>query len=414
MSDSAAKARRRPAGRTGHPGKRPAGAAPRARRLRVTYILEATEGGKRRHLLDLLRHIDRSRFEPSLLFSARRDPAFRDDVQDLQQAAVRCIDVPMVRAVRPWADLRAWRGLVRHLRKLQPDLVHTHSSKAGMIGRAAARRGGVAAVVHTPHGFPFTMDVSPARRALYRVLERRAAGWSNAIVCVSREEARLARTCGIAAGDALRLIPNGVDPAGPGIDPARRDTLRRELGAGPRCCLVGAVGRLSRQKGFDVLLRAVHRLQADRADLRCVVIGDGEDRPALEALQRELGLRRHVQFLGQRSDAQALTAACDILAAPSRWEGLPYAVLDAMACGVPVAAGRVGGIVDAVADGETGLLVARDDPSGLADALARLAGDRELRKRLGQAAARRIRDAFPLERMVQQIEALYEELAGPG
>jgi glycosyltransferase involved in cell wall biosynthesis len=376
-------------------------------RIRVLQILEATTGGTRRHLVDLARHLDPTRFELHLAVSTRRDPDFLDDLRLLRERGLEATVVPMLRAIRPWHDLPAFLRLRRLIAALRPDIVHTHSSKAGFLGRLAARQVGTPAVVHTPHVFPFQMAVSPALQALYRVLERRAARWADRIACVCEQERREALRLRIAAPDRLVVIPNGVEAPIEPPTPADRLTQRRALGLAPDGLVVGMVARFTRQKGHADLLAALPAVFRREPGARVVLVGDGELRAALERDIAARGFRGQVTIVGAREDAARCYPAFDVTALPSLWEGMPYALLDAMAHGSAIVATTVGGVPEAIKDGQSGLLVPPSAPDRLADALTALLADPALRARLGEAARRTVQKQFRLPEMIRMTAELY-------
>lgn len=387
----------------GSPDKVPA-------KISVAHILEATTGGTRRHLVDLVTHLNPDRFSISVICSALRDPSFLHDIDLMRKRGIDVFDIPMVRDIRPHRDLLSMLRIRRRLAEINPMIVHTHSSKAGFLGRLAARWLGIHAIVHTPHGFSFQMDVAHSRQALYRRLEKTAARWADRIICVSCPERDAAEKQGIAGAEKLVLIPNGVD-----ADMVDRETLSREdiasqFGISAGRPIVGAIGRLTRQKGYADLIRAAETVVDRIPDVCFLIVGDGRLRPRLQSLAEGLGLGDSVVFAGARDDPQSCYRLFDVFAAPSLWEGLPYTVLDAMTYGVPVVGARVGGIPDVVVHGENGLLVSPHDVPALASAILELLQYPAQRARLGTNATRTILASYTRERMVGDTEALYESL----
>ena len=183
--------------------------------IRVTQILEATTGGTGRHLLDLIDGLDSDRIALESVVSLRRDPLFRAQIEQRRARGAIIHEVPMQRAIRPWSDMRALVTLTRLLRRSRPGIVHTHSSKAGFLGRLAARRAGIPAVVHTPHGFAFDAGVSKRLRRRYLRLEKRAMAWTDQLVCVCQAEQRAAARVGLAGEEQTTVVPNGIRPTTP-------------------------------------------------------------------------------------------------------------------------------------------------------------------------------------------------------
>jgi glycosyltransferase involved in cell wall biosynthesis len=298
---------------------------------------------------------------------------------------------------RPLDPGCAWR-LVRTLRELGTDVVHSHEFTMAVYGTAAAGWLRLPHVI-TMHGNEAVLDAWRRRVAL-----RWAARHSRALVAVS---AHTRDTMGQGlhlAADAIRVIPNGV-PLGTG----ERVATRRKLGVDDDEVLILTVGNLRPRKGHVVLLDALGRVQREGCTVpwQLAIAGDGRERENLARQAAALGLAERVQLLGHRDDVPDLQAAADVYAMPSFWEGLPLAVLEAMVAGNAIAASRVGGIPEAIRDGETGLLVRAFDAEALADALRRLLEDPALRRRLGENAARTAAAEYAVGRMADRYERLY-------
>jgi len=367
-------------------------------RVKVLEVLEANVGGARKHVVQLLRGLDRERFELHLACSLERDPGGEPLVEELRGEGIRVTTLRMLRRPSPLADLAALRQLTALLRSHAYHIVHTHASKAGFLGRLAARRAGVPAVLHTPHTFPFER-VDTRLAPLYRWLERLAARWATRIVLVA---------------DSQR--PTALD--------ARLCTDDR---------LVAFVGRITPQKDVQTFLSAIQAVAAAVPGLRAFVVGGADNVRYLESLRPRVGeaARRlltggeaaaepvawspslPLRVLGHRADAAELVAAFDAVVLPSRYEGLPYSLLEAMACAVPPVASRVTGNRDAIEHERSGLLVGAGDVAGFARALSRLLADGELRARLAVAARERVAARFTLDRFLRQMTHLYLAVAAP-
>ena len=375
--------------------------------IKVVEILEATTGGTRRHLFDLVMNLDPERFAVSILCSARRDPAFQADLLLFRERGIPATVVPMVRDLRPWADLSAWRQIRRHLLERRPDIVHTHSSKAGFVGRLAARSARIPCVVHTPHHFAFDMEIGGLRRAFYLQLERWAARFTNRFICVCPAERASALRRRLAAADKFTVIENGIRPAAAAPDAVAAERWRHEIGLPPGAPLIGAVGRLTRQKGHEDLLQAMPAVLRRFPAARLLLVGDGELRTALARQAAALEVSRNVIFAGQREDVLPLYPLLEVLAMPSLWEALPYALLEGMAAGRAIVASAVGGMADVLRQGESGLLVPPHAPAALAEAICALLADAELRSRLGVNAKRVVAQHCRLDEMVARTAAVY-------
>jgi glycosyltransferase involved in cell wall biosynthesis len=314
------------------------------------------------------------------------------------------------RDLSPPADAAAIRALRRIVRAERPDVLHTHTAKAGAAGRGAALLAGSArprAIVHTYHGHVLSGYFSERRTAFFRAIERNLARRTSALVAVSEQVRDDLVGMGIAPAERFAVIPYGFDLSGR-VDPdgSLRAEARGELGA-EGAFVVGFVGRLTAIKKPLDLVRTLRALADRDVDALLCVVGDGPERSPAEALARELGLGGRCRFLGYRKDLAGLYAAFDALLLTSANEGTPVAAIEALAAARPVVATRVGGVPTVVDDGETGFLAPPGDAGTLADRLAELARDPALRERMGRLGAERMHERFSTERMVDEIEALY-------
>ena len=313
------------------------------------------------------------------------------------------------REVRPWQDLRAFVGLYRLMREFRPEVVHTHTAKAGLMGRLAARAAGVPVVVHTFHGHVLRGYFGPVVTAFYRVLERRLAALSDVLVAVSEAVKQDLVSLGVADEAKIRVIPLGLDLE-PLAGALPRGSLRAEAGFDAAAPLVGVVGRLAPIKDVDTFLHAALRVRERAPGARFSLVGDGEERGRLEAAAARLGLGRDVFFHGWRRDMAPVYGDLDVVVNSSRNEGTPVALIEALAAARPVVATRVGGTPDLLADGARGVLVPPGDPEALADAIVE-----SLARREGALARARAGQAYVLahhssRRLIDDIDALYREL----
>lgn len=340
-------------------------------------------------------------------------------------AGVRLLRVPdLVREVAPLRDLRALGALRRIIRQERPHLVHTHTSKAGLLGRIAARRERVPAVIHTPHGHVFHGYESGLKSRLFALAERWAAPKADRLVALTPRERDEHLALGVGRPDQWVVIHSGIDftPFEAARAPGTREQVRAELGLPEEAPVVGSVGRLVAIKGHCYLVEAFARVRAAAPAARLVLVGDGDLRGDLEARARSLGLPvaagpgedapGAVHFLGQRADVGRVMAAFDVFALPSLNEGMGRVLAEAMAMELPCVATRVSGIPDVVANGETGLLVPAADPAALADALAALLGNPPRARALGAAGRRRAVPGYSLEEMIRLLEENYRALLG--
>ena len=293
------------------------------------------------------------------------------------------------------------------------DIVHTHTSKAGLLGRIAARLARVPVVIHTPHGHVFYGYYGTLITRCFVWMERFAAPLADRIIALTTADRDEHVNFGIADVDRFAVIHSGVDFARLESDRTSRTEVRRQLRLSDRVLAIATVGRLTAIKGQDVLLRAFahvcSRLSPDEGGLRLVLVGDGEERDALEELALSLGISELVVFAGWREDTGDVLRALDIFVLPSINEGMGKALVEAMHVGLPCVATRVGGVPELIAHGREGLLVEPGNSHELGAALLRLIGDAEERQRLGQKARVTAR-AYSVEDMVEKIEDLYEQV----
>ncbi len=373
--------------------------------MRVLHIMECTIGGTRRHLVDVALGQRQAGLEVDVVASTLRDPGFPPDLERLREAGVGVHVLDMVRSPAPAADLRHLRALEAHLRRLQPQIVHTHSSKAGVLGRQASLRTRIGRRVHTPHTFAFLFHAlfGRTKRMAYRAVERHFAKRTDRFVAVAPSEASTWARARIVPAERVRVVPNGIDPA-PFAEATPLD--RGSFGLDPARPMGAVVGLVYAAKGQDLALRALTEVE----DLQLLFVGPGNTEP-FEALARELGVLDRVRFVGPRDDVPRILRTVDLLALPSRWEGMPYVVLEAFAAGCPVVAHPVDGARDAVQTGHTGWLATAPEPAALAASLreALSASPAERAAVIERARARQL-ESYSVESMVQGLQRVYEEL----
>jgi glycosyltransferase involved in cell wall biosynthesis len=306
--------------------------------------------------------------------------------------------------IDPLADARSLRALRDIVRAFRPHIVHTHTAKAGALGRTAALLAGRPRplIVHTYHGHVLEGYFNRPVTAVYRVVERGLARFSDRLVGVSQATVDDLVRLRIAPPERFSVIPLGLD-----LDPFLGLDQRR--GGEDEDVVALYTGRLVPIKRVDLLLRALARARAAGARIRLVVLGDGERRPALERLAQELGIAPAVAFLGYRDDVLPYLAEADLAVLSSANEGTPVALIEAAAAGRPLVGTSVGGVPDVVAPG-AGLLADSGDEEGLAAALAELAGDSARRLEMGARAREHVRVRYGRERLLSDIDGLYGEL----
>jgi glycosyltransferase involved in cell wall biosynthesis len=328
------------------------------------------------------------------------------------ELGVPVVAVPeLQREVAPRRDLAAARRLRVLLRRERPHVLHTHAAKAGAAGRIAAVLAGGArppARVHTFHGHVLRGYFNPRQERVFVAVERALARATSVLVAPSAEVRDDLVRLGVAPVERFTVIPYGF--AFDGLDVGARVRIREELGLAHDTFAVGWIGRLTAIKRPLDLVRVLAALAGRGVDTALVLVGDGPERPAVQALARELGVAERCRLVGYRRDVSDWHAAFDALLLTSENEGTPVAALEALAAGTPVVATTVGGIPDVVVDGATGFLAQPGDVDALARALERLASSPELGEQLGRTGAARVRARFGRDRMVAETEALYRRV----
>jgi glycosyltransferase involved in cell wall biosynthesis len=332
-----------------------------------------------------------------------------------ERAAAAGFEVLTLRHMRPeLAPADAYAG-VREIRSLfevgRFDVVHTHSTKAGALGRLAARAAHVPAVVHTFHGFPFHDFQSAARRTAYINAERRLGRITDRFIGVGEAVAAEAVRRGIASPERMRVIPVSVEGRIVVKTAQAAAHGRRRLGIPDDALLIGTVGRIDSQKAPHHFIEAIANVA--RPDVHAVWIGGGPMRAEMEALVRRHGLEARVHLVGERDDVPDLLPALDVFVMTSLYEGLPCAIVEAMRCGLPVVATAVNGVPELVVPGQTGLLVPAGRPGAVGAAVCQLLDDPAARERMGEQARVAVAGRFDATGAGAALTALYDEVLDP-
>ncbi len=373
----------------------------------IAHIITESEpfGGAQRNTLLTLKGLVGDRYQLELICGPG-GPL----IQEAEAIGVRVHVVEsLLRPVQPWKDLQAFLRLWSLCRRRRYDIVHTHSTKAGLLGRLAAWCAGVPIIIHTVHGVPFLIDKS-LRSRVYLLLERLVAQVTDCVVCVGEVLRQELLAWKIAPGEKLTTIHSGLDFSS--YVPTRSPPeARRQFGVEQAWPVIGCIGRLSEAKAQAYLVQAIDLLKEKYPGIRLLLVGEGKQRPSLEKLIRQSGLFRHVFLLGERDDITDFLNALDIYAMSSQWEGVGRALSEAMYWELPIVATPVNGVKEIVIHEETGLLVAPRDSRGLSSAIDRLAADRELARRLGSNAGKKARELMDGRRMIASLEELYGRLS---
>jgi glycosyltransferase involved in cell wall biosynthesis len=318
------------------------------------------------------------------------------------------------REIAPLRDARAVTRLARLLRRERPAILHTHTAKAGAVGRVAALLAGDARppiVVHTFHGHVLRGYFGPVKTIGFRLLERLLARITTQLVAVSPEVRDDLVRLGVAPESKFAVVRLGIElDERVENDDARRRETRRVLGIPGEAFVVGWFGRMTAVKRTPDVVHAFRELVEKGIDARLLLVGDGPDRDGLERLAYEAGVMRRCLFLGYQEEVGRYYDAIDVLVLPSANEGTPVSVIEALAAARPVVATRVGGTPDVVREGVDGFLVELGDVGTIAARLAELAADPELRKQMGEAGRERVHERYAVERLITDTEQLYRSL----
>lgn len=379
--------------------------------IRVLHpITRLIVGGAQENTMYTAALLDPQRYQVTVL-SGPQTGSEGSLIEEVRGKGVPLVILPdLVREVHPWRDLRALWKLYRFLRRERFTVVHTHSSKAGVLGRLAARWAGIPVIVHTIHGWSFHDHMSASLRRIYVAMERRMALLSDALIVVTDQDIQKGLQEGIGRPGQYQLIRSAIpldefNPAG--VD---RGAVRGELGIPLDVPVLGNVGRFSQQKNPLDWVRVAAQVARKLPGCYFLLVGDGPLRPEVEALLAGEGLAGRAVLTGLRRDVPRMMAAMDVFLLTSLWEGLPRVIPQAMAMQVPVVATRADGTVEAIAHGETGYLGEPGDLQEMAGHCLVLLEDAGRRRMMGQRGREHALREFDVRTMVAQIAALYEQL----
>lgn len=363
---------------------------------------EPQPSGQTTHVLSLACGLDRHRHHLTVILPENHEWS----ITVFRQAGVKVVPLPLRKVV--WKR-RAVIALARMVREQHYDIVHVHGQEAGLLARVAARLAGTQAIIYTPQ----TIDIRRVQwHWLYAVFERALAHITDAIVSVSESDRRRLIQWGIPPRKVV-TIPNGIDLARFG-GPVDIGALRRALGLAVNRPLMMQVGRLSVQKDPLTFVEGAAQVARECPEAQFVLLGDGPLRGAVVTRIGELGLGASVHLVGWREDAFRLTAAADVVTLTSRWEGMPYALLEAMAWSRPVVATSVNGCPEIVVDGVTGFLSPPGDAEGWAKCVIDLLRDSSKATLMGQRGRRRVEERFAMDKVIAHIEKLYRQIKYQG
>lgn len=380
-------------------------------KAKIAHIITRLDlGGSAENTLFTATFLDKKRYEVSLIYGETVE-GVADEIKRAEASGVRMVFLKeLVRHLHPWLDLVAFFKLYRLIRRERYDIVHTHSSKAGALGRLAAFLAGNRKIVHTPHGHVFYGYFGPMANRSVIWIERFLGKKTDRLITLTHR--------GKEEHVGFKIMPQGkIVPVYSGIildafrnfspSPEKMPPVLKNLPVGPR---IGLLARLVPVKGHHYLLRAVPHVLQEMPEARFFLAGDGPLRKALEKESRDLNISTSVFFLGALEDARSFISQMDVLVLPSLNEGMGRVLLEAQAMGKPVIGSSVGGIPEVIREGETGLVVPPKDPEALAKAILDLLKDRKRCQAMGEAARIWVDGKFGVEEMVSKISRLYEEI----
>ena len=383
----------------------------RMSKVRIAHIItRLITGGADENTVLTVEGLDPARYKVTLFAGG---PSEEEMISRVRTAEF--VSVPnLQRELRPVKDLRAFVELARILKSEKYDLVHTHEAKAGILGRLAAKCAGTPVVVHTLHGITFHRHLPLPLRFLYLYLEKLTARFTDVFICVGEDLRRTYLASGVGRPEQYRVVRSGFDVSRfvrVATDRGKfREKLRKQLNLPKNVTIVGTVARLELRKGVQFLIEAASKLCPRWPHLHFTVAGRGDYRPALEKLVVERGLQDRFHFVGFVDRVEEYLAGLDLFALSSLWEGLPRALVQAGIVGLPVVTFDVEGAWEVVKEGETGYIVPSRDVNSLVARLDLLLSNPELAQRMGREAQRGLAEEWRAEKMVQDIEATYQEL----
>jgi glycosyltransferase involved in cell wall biosynthesis len=360
-------------------------------------------GGGQINLLSIAEALDKSRFDVAVCSQGNGPLVEELRHRDIRHFPVSLQKIPSRKVLKLLKNLMVSEGF---------EIVHTHGGVAGLYGRWAAFRSGVPIVIHTLHGIHYLHYRNIFIRWAYIFLERILSRFTKAVIFVSQADRKKGCQYKLAPVEKMKVVKNGIDFSKVKREAVitQRAGLKENLGS-EDSFLIGTVARIHRQKNIPCLIKAAAVLSNRIPRAKIIIVGDGPMMTEVKNLIERFGLQKMVLMLGERSDVYQIMSLFDIFVLTSLWEGLPYVLMEAGVLGKPVVASDIEGVREIILDGESGLLVPRDDPQTLVEVLMRLEADPQLRFKLGRSLQKKIKDEYSLSRMIKEIENIYLESA---
>lgn len=375
----------------------------------IHFITRLIVGGAQENTLHTATLLDPTRYSVQVISGAQTGSEGSLIEEARQQGIYLRIHPELVRQISPLKDLLALIKLYRLLRREPCQVLHTHSSKAGILGRLAGHLAGTPVIIHTVHGWSFHDYMSPWLRKTYILLERWMAHYTQALVTVSQKDIDKGLHAGIGYPEQYHLIRSAIPIEQFDASLFDRNKVRQALGIPEQAVIIGFVGRFSPQKNPLDWVRIAERIGQHDNDVFFLMVGDGPLRDQVEAQLLQAGIRDRTVLTGLRRDIPALLASMDIFIHTSLWEGLPRAIAQAMCMGLPVLAYSADGVQEIIQNGENGYIFQPGDVDKLIEVCEHLIQHPELRKALGQRGHEHVIHEFDLQKMIVQISALYEQ-----
>ncbi|KYH28018.1 MULTISPECIES: glycosyltransferase family 4 protein [Clostridium] len=370
------------------------------KKIKVLHITQATIGGTLEYIKLFFNNTDKSKFQVELAC-----PSYGPMKKQVEELGIKVHDVYMKRQISLISDLRACLQLIKLVKKIKPDIIHIHSSKAGVLGRIAAYVTGVPCI-YNAHGWSFSMNISNKKKKFYATIERICAKLTKKIINISDYEQQLAIQYNIAPKSKMITIYNGID-----VDKYNgkfdKNTILSELNIPKDAFIVGMVGRLAKQKSPETFLKIAERISMLVKNSFFILVGDGELRKDVEKSIVEKGLTNKVKITGWTNEVAEYISVFDIGILTSKWEGFGLVLAEYMASGKPIVASNVGGIPTVIENNRNGILVDSNDIDGFVDGILKIKNNKELRDSFITNSYKDVREKFDIRRVVREHEELY-------
>ncbi|WP_420794783.1 glycosyltransferase family 4 protein [Desulforamulus reducens] len=371
-------------------------------KIKVLHVVRPAAGGMKNHLINLIRYTDKNKF--SVTVACPPGTSMWDELYDM---GVDLIPIPLRGELSPTKDYLVVHTLVKYLHQSRTTILHTHSSKAALVGRVAGIIARTPVIIFTVHNSIFYEEWSRLKKKIYSTVEKILARFTDRIITVSEALKQELLVKEDLSPTRLTTIYNGIEVE-KFTTQSDLNEIRQSFNIPESSMIIGTIARLAPQKGVSYLLKAASHLK--EYNVTFLVVGDGPLRQELEQEVSERGLQNRVIFAGKRDNIPEILSILDIFVLPSVTEGLPLTILEAMAASKPVVATRVGGVPEAIVEGKTGLVVSPKDPEALAVALAGLLGERDRLNRMGQNGQKHASEKFTVNLMVEKTMDLYKQL----